>query len=330
MRAAVLTAPGAISLVDDWPEPVCGPGDVVVAVTATGICGTDLAYVAGRRDIPASGLILGHEPFGTVVAAGSDVDPARIGERVAIEPNYPCGACGPCGRGVPSLCTARRSPVVTEQGFLAERVAVPAGFAWPLPASISDEDAACIEPLAVAMGAVRRAGDLSERQRIAVVGAGSIGRILSDLLLRRGLAPAVIDVSAERVERAVSIGARRAVDGERFDLVFESSGSGAAATAALEMLDPLGVLVVVGVGDTPFAVDTRTLVRRGITVVGSMIYDHPGDYAAVIRAVERGEARPGVVLGEAHPLDRAAEALLGAGSSPDKTWIRVAGGGAHA
>src|SRR5690606_36171733 len=102
-----------------------------------------------------------------------------------------------CLQGVPSLCTQRRSPVVTEQGFLCERVAVPAAFAWPLPDSVSDEDAVCIEPLAVALSAVRRAGDISGRERIAIAGAGSIGRILVDALHRRGLTPAIFDLSPE-------------------------------------------------------------------------------------------------------------------------------------
>ena len=323
MRAAVLTAPGVVELVDDWPEPGCGPDDVVVAVAATGICGTDLAYVTGRRDIVEGGLVVGHEPFGTIVAVGSRVDPARIGERVAVEPNYPCGECRPCTRNVPSLCSARRSPVVTEQGFLAERVAVPADFAWPLPAEIGDEDAACLEPLAVAMGAIRRAGDLAERPRIAITGAGSIGRILADVLVRRGIVPAISDVAPERVAKAVALGARPLEEGERFDLVFESSGAAPAAEAAVELLDPLGLLVVIGVGNDAFPVGMTTLVRRGLTIVGSMIYDHPEDYAEVIETVVRGAARPGAVLGEAFDLDHAAEALTGAAARPDKTWIRV-------
>lgn len=330
MRAAVLTAPGRLEVVDDWPEPTCGDHDVIVAVAATGICGTDLAYVAGQREIAVGGLVVGHEPFGTIVEVGARVDPARLGQRVAVEPNYPCGSCRPCLEGVPSLCTARRSPVVTEQGFLAERVAVPADFAWALPESISDEDAACLEPLAVALGAVRRAGDLSVRPRIAITGAGSIGRILTDVLARRGIVPAILDLSEERVDRALALGARRIEADERFDLVFESSGAGSAAADAVELLDAMGLLVVIGVGNTPFAVDTKTLVRRGITIVGSMIYDHPHDYAAVIQAVELGEARPGIVLGEAFAFDRAAEALTGAAARPDKTWIRVAGGDSRA
>lgn len=326
MRAAVLTAPNTVEIVSDWPEPTAARGDVVVEVSGVGICGTDLAYVSGIRAIPAGGLVVGHEPWGVIVAVGEGVDPARVGERVAVEPNYGCGACAPCERGETSLCTARRSPVVTEHGFLAERVAVPATHAWPLPAGISDADASCIEPLAVAMAAIRRAGDLHARPRIAIMGAGSIGRILADVLLRRGVTPAVLDLSAERVALAVAQGARAAAPGDEFDLVFESSGAGRAGSVALTLLAPAGLLVVIGVGNEPIQVETTTLVRRGLTVVGSMIYDHPSDYAAVIDAVAAGRARPGVVLGTPHPLHEAGAALAAASSADTKTWIRMSGG----
>lgn len=329
MRAAVLAAPRQISLVDAWPEPVCGARDVIVAISAVAICGTDLAYVHGSRDIVDGGLIVGHEAIGVIVSVGADIDSARIGERVAIEPNYPCTRCRPCLSSLPALCTERRSPVVTEQGFLAARVAVPAAFAWALPAHVSDEDAVCIEPLAVALAAVRRAGDLSARERIAIAGAGSIGRILTDALSRRGIVPAIFDLSEERVRAAVQLGARPVEEGERFDLMFETTGSGAGAAAALELVDPAGLFVAIGVGETPIAVDTKVLVRRGITITGSMIYDHPHDYAAVIDTVARGEAHPGAVLDAAFDWEHSQEALQGAASRTGKTWIRVSDGAAH-
>ncbi|WP_166869657.1 zinc-binding dehydrogenase [Salinibacterium sp. ZJ70] len=326
MRAAVLAAPRQIHLVDTWPEPVCGAGDVIVAVTAVATCGTDLAYVHGSRDIVEGGLVVGHEAIGVVVAVGADVDASRIGGRVAIEPNYPCTTCRPCLNALPSLCTSRRSPVVTEQGFLAERVAVPADFAWPLPEEVSDEDAVCIEPLAVALSAVRRAGDFSARERIAIAGAGSIGRILVDALHRRGITPAIFDLSGERVQAAVALGARPVEPGERFDLMFETTGSGAGAAAALELVDPDGLFMAIGVGETPIPVDTKVLVRRGLTITGSMIYDHPHDYAAVIDTVARGEARPGAVLHAPFSFEDAQEALVGAAGRVGKTWIRVSSG----
>lgn len=330
MRAAVLVAPRHIELTDSWPEPVCGAGDVIVAVTGVATCGTDLAYVHGKREIVEGGLVVGHEAIGVVVAVGHEVDLSRIGQRVAIEPNYPCTECRMCRAGIPSLCTQRRSPVVTEQGFLAERVAVPADFAWPLPEHVSDEDAVCIEPLAVALSAVRRAGDLASRERIAIAGAGSIGRILTDALHRRGITPAIFDLSEERVQAAVALGARPVEPGERFDLVFETTGSGPGGAAGLELVDPAGLFMVIGVGETPIPVDTKVLVRRGITMTGSMIYDHPHDYASVIDTVARGDARPGAVLHPAFSFEDAQEALVGAAERVGKTWIRVGTGAPHA
>ena len=324
MRAIVVDGARQLRVAEDLPEPDCEAGEVIVEISAVAVCGTDLAYVMGDRAVPERGRIVGHEAFGHVVATAADVTVPAVGDRVVIEPNYPCGLCSMCTANTPSLCTERRSPTVSEHGFLVERVAVPAAFAWPLPPSVSDADAACIEPLTVVLAAVRRAGDLTARPRIAITGAGAIGRILTDLLARRGIVAAIIDPSAERTARAVELGARPATDGERFDLVFECSGNAEAATTAVEMLDPAGLLVVVGVGSRPFSVEMTTLVRRGLTIVGSMIYDHPHDFAAAISLVAEGDARPGAVLREPATFETAVDALLTAGTVSDKTWIRLA------
>lgn len=324
MRAAVLTGAGELDVVDDWPEPTAGHGEVVVAVDAVALCGTDLGYYTGKRELWAERIVLGHEVLATIEAVGDGVDPSRIGERVAIEPNYPCGACQACRTGHPALCQARRSPVINEHGFLAERVAVPADYAWTLPESVSDEDAVCIEPLAVVLAAVRRAGAIEPgAHRVGITGAGAIGRILTDALVRRGVVPAVADLQPARVAAAVALGGRPMADGETFDVIFETTGSGRAATAAVERLAAAGRLVTIGLGEDPLVVDTRLLVRRGLQLRGSMIYDHPVDFHAVIGQVEAGFARPGAVLGEPYPLSESVAAFRAAPTAADKVWIRV-------
>jgi len=322
MRAAVLTAAGVMTVVDDREEPVAGIGEVIVEVDTVGLCGTDLGYWTGARSLWADAIVLGHEAVGRIVAIGPGVDPARIGAVVAVEPNYPCGRCAACLRAHPALCTDRRSPVIREDGFLAERVAVPDAFAWTVPVGVAAPDAAAIEPLAVVLAALRRAGEIDPAQSVLVVGAGSIGRIAVDVLVRRGLRPAVVDRLPDRVARAVALGARTDDAGERVDLVIETTGSGAAATAAVDRLAPAGRMVVVGLGAEPLALDTRVLVRRGLTIIGSMTYDHPVDFAAAVAAVAEGRARPGAVLGDEYPLDRAADAFTAAATAADKVVIR--------
>src|SRR5256885_16363709 len=124
MRAVTLVSPANVAVVDDWPEPSCGPREVIVAVHGVGLCGSDLAVVSGHRPVPALPWVLGHEAFGVILAVGRDVADRRPGQRVVVEPNYPCLACEPCRSGATSGCRKRRAAGISEHGLLAERVAV--------------------------------------------------------------------------------------------------------------------------------------------------------------------------------------------------------------
>src|SRR5437016_9480193 len=110
MRAVVLDrAPGAVRVADDWPEPEPGPGEVLVEVKGVGICGSDLALHAARREPPSFPWVVGHETFGEIAAAGDGVQDRRVGQHVIIEPNIPCLDCPACARGRTSACPRRRS-----------------------------------------------------------------------------------------------------------------------------------------------------------------------------------------------------------------------------
>lgn len=154
MKAVALTAPGRVQVVDDWPDPECGPGDVVVRVRAVGLCGTDLAVYGGKRAVPAMPWVMGHEDGGEIVAIGADVRDREVGQRVVIEPNVPDGTCPMCQAGRSSACKNREIVGVNRTGILANRVVVPAAFAWAASATWSDQALACFEPLAVAYTAV--------------------------------------------------------------------------------------------------------------------------------------------------------------------------------
>ena len=157
MKAVALTAPGRVQVVDDSPDPECGPGDVVVQVRAVGLCGTDLAVYGGKRAVPAMPWVMGHEGGGEIVAVGADVRDREVGQRVVIEPNMPDGTCPMCQAGRSSASKNREIVGVNRTGSSADRVVVPAAFAWAVPATWSDQALACFEPLVVAYTAVRRA-----------------------------------------------------------------------------------------------------------------------------------------------------------------------------
>jgi 2-desacetyl-2-hydroxyethyl bacteriochlorophyllide A dehydrogenase len=319
MRAAVLDgSPGRIRLVDDWPEPEPGPGEVLVHVRGVGICGSDLALHAARRRPPSYPWVVGHETYGEI---------AGTGQRVVIEPNIPCLACPVCRSGRTSACPRRRSLGFNAPGTLAERIAVPARFAWPVPQAWADTDAVCAEPFVVAHTAIRRARAWTDAQRCLVIGAGSQGALLCLALITQGVIPAVLEPHTGRLALAESLGACRADPGGRdqFDVIFETSGAAAALAEAVTRAAPGGLIMLIGQSGQPAEIATQTVVQKQLLLMGSLIYDHPDDFASTLS--NTGSTRAGTVLRACYPMDEAADAFRVAREVPGKSWIRVGSGG---
>ncbi|MEU5101457.1 MULTISPECIES: alcohol dehydrogenase catalytic domain-containing protein [unclassified Streptomyces] len=323
MKAAVLTAPRRIETVDDWPEPECGPHDVLVRLEGMGVCGSDLAVFDGDRAVPALPWVVGHEGFGRIVAVGGRVVDRAVGQRVVIEPNYACLDCPECARGLTSACTKRVIVGMNAPGLLAERIAVPAPFAHPVPDTTDPADLACAEPYTVARTAVRRGG-VGAGDKTLVVGAGAQGLLLCQALLAIGVRPAVVEPHPRRLAHAEVLGARAADDGEGgFTYVFESSGVAAALGAALERTVPGATAVLVGLGSAGLPLSVNQLVRSQLTLRGSLIYDHPGDFTAALADITSGAVRPGAAIDARFPLEDAQEAFAGARERAGKTWISL-------
>jgi threonine dehydrogenase-like Zn-dependent dehydrogenase len=315
MRAAVLDgSPGRIRLVDDWPEPEPGPGEVLVQVHGVGICGSDLALHAARRRPPSYPWVIGHETYGEI---------AGTGQRVVIEPNIPCLACPVCTSGRTSACPRRRSLGFNAPGTLAERIAVPARFAWPVPAAWADTDAVCAEPFVVARTAIRRARAWTDARRCLVIGAGSQGALVCLALVAQGIIPAVLEPHPGRLALAESLGARRAGPGNlaEFDLIFETSGAPAALAEAVARAARGGLIMLIGQSGQPAEIATQTVVQKQLVLAGSLIYDHPTDFASMLS--DTGSTRAGTVLRACYSMTEAAEAFRIAREVPGKTWIQV-------
>jgi threonine dehydrogenase-like Zn-dependent dehydrogenase len=322
VRAAVLgQTPWSLRVTNGWPEPRAGSGQVLVRVLGVGICGSDLDLVAGARRPPALPWIPGHEAVGVIVATGDGVDSSRIGQRVAVEPNFPCLRCPDCRAGRTSMCPDRTIVGFTAPGVLAELIAVPAAYAWPVPGDWADTDAVCAEPLTVALAAIKRSG-AEPGSRCLVVGAGSQGALLCVALVARGITPHVLEPHEGRRRLAIELGAREARAGDRgFRTVFETSGAAPALTDATRKADRGATVMLIGLGQDA-RIDTGLVVRHQLVLRGSMIYDHPGDFAATLTSAVPS---PGRVLQACYPFAEAEAALRAAREAPGKTWIRVGG-----
>ncbi|MBX6350363.1 MAG: alcohol dehydrogenase catalytic domain-containing protein [Clostridia bacterium] len=326
IKAAVLVAPEEIRT-EERPEPEAGPGEVVVQVEGVGVCGSDVAVYRGDRAARLP-VVQGHEAFGRVVAVGPGVDPALVSRRVVVEPNIVCLDCESCRSGRTSVCARKRVLSIDAPGFFAERASLPAEFAWVAPEGASEEDLVTVEPLAVAVAALRRA-DPPPGARVLVLGAGSQGLLLTLLLAATGRRPVVVDPRPEALALAEAVGAAEAAADPRglapFDVVFEAAGSARAVEAAIEATAPGGRAVLVGLAGEPASFVPLRFVRKGMELVGSIIYDHPRDFRQAIALVEGG-LKPGRIVTRRYGFGEVGRALAEAKAGVGKAWVSIPNG----
>lgn len=306
MQAGVLQAPYSLTL-EQRPVPEPGLGEVRIRMTRVGICGSDVSLYQGHRPDLAFPILIGHEGIGIVDKVGEGVTTPKPGDRVVIEPNFPCGRCAFCWQGKGNICPNKRIFGVLETGCFAEYAVVPAQFAWLLPDTISDDDAVVIEPTAVALHTLytstARPGDT-----LAVVGLGAIGLLVAHLAQQMGYTVLAYDRVPEKVMRAAAFGAipisatattaeiANAWKQADVHTIFECAGAAPALTMVLEAAPRGATVVVAGLSDKPSAITEFGITRQGITVQTSIIYQHPIDFARTIRLIASGFLQPGQII----------------------------------
>jgi 2-desacetyl-2-hydroxyethyl bacteriochlorophyllide A dehydrogenase len=331
MKAAVLHGPRDLR-VEACPEPRVAADQVLVRVSMAGLCGTDYRIWSGDRPVKYP-RVLGHEFVGRVHAVAAGVSRVRPGDRVAVEPNYSCERCALCREGNRNLCLSRTAIGIDVDGGLAELVPVPAHCCWPVPAGVADEDALLTEPLAVVVRAVNR-GAPRPGERAAVVGAGSLGLLAIQVLRARGVEVMIVARHDRRFELARALGAdatcrldvetaeaagRRFSGREGVDLVVETAGTPEAVTHALALVRPGGRVVLTGLPHAPTAVEFFWIVRREVTLTGSMIYQD--EFSEALALVQSGAVQTRPLITHRFPLDAVADALI---THRDPASIKVA------
>lgn len=295
MRASVLVRAGELTI-ETRPVPTPAPDQVIVRVNAVGICGSDVHYFHEGRIgdfVVEEPLVLGHEAGGTIVAVGADIDDSRLGERVSIEPQRPCRLCEFCRSGRYNLCPRIEfyaTPPI--DGAFAEYVAIQGDFAYAVPNSVSDDAAALMEPLSVAIAAVQKAG-VRPGSRVLITGAGPIGIVTAQTARAFGATEIVIsDPMAERREVALRFGATEAVDpaagplGSGFDSFVDASGSPVAVKQGIAALKSGGVAVLVGMGADEIALPVSTIQNRELIITG--IFRYANTWPTAVELVASG------------------------------------------
>lgn len=280
----MMTAIRELKLVDVPTPALEHPKDVLVKVRSVGVCGSDLhGYLghSGRRIPP---LIMGHEVTGEVIAVGTAVERLRIGDRIAIQTVQYCGECAQCIAGNQNLCENRLIMGMNAPGAYAEMVRWRESSLTKIPDSLSYEDGALAEPLAIAVHAVGRAV-IRPYDTVYIVGAGPIG-LLTLAVLKHTAAGRIIisDMSDARLEIARSIGAHITINparddplevvkdhtnGRGADIAFEAVGNTPAAQQTLAVTRSKGSIIWIGNNHRLVEIDMQAIVTRELTVAGA-------------------------------------------------------------
>lgn len=305
---------------EDMARPAPDSGEVLVRVKAAGICGSDIprVFVTGAHRHP---LIIGHEFAGVVEELGEGTDPAWLGRRVGVFPLVPCGACGPCREKQFELCRNYRYLGSSRDGGFAEYVRVPERNLLALPEGVSFEEAAMLEPMAVAVHAMRRGtegGTLPRNAAVTVWGLGAIGLLLTMFLWQSGYRNLrVVGNRPAQKERAMSLGVS---EEQYFDagqkaaagnpkLFFECVGKNETVARAVESAGPNGRILLVGNPASDMALSRDTywkILRSQLTLSGTWNSSFTGtpedDWHYVLEQLEEGKVSPSVLITHRLPL----------------------------
>jgi L-iditol 2-dehydrogenase len=317
MRAAVLVGTGRIE-VEERVVPAPASGDVLIRVSSVGVCGSDTHYYREGRIgsfVVDGPLVLGHEAAGTIVGVGESIDPARIGQRVSIEPQRPDPDSAETRSGQYNLCPHMQffgTPPV--DGAFCDYVTIGSAFAHPIPETVTDDAAALCEPLSVGIAAIRKAG-VRGGSRVLIAGAGPIGIVVTQVARAYGASDVIVsDPDETRRRRAIEFGATTALDPTvedvnrlTVDAFVDASGAAAAVASGIEAVRPAGTVVLVGSGAESMMLPTQLIQNRELVLTG--VFRYANTWPTAISLVESGRVDLDAMVTARFPLERAAEAL---------------------
>ncbi|RKR73513.1 zinc-dependent alcohol dehydrogenase [Frondihabitans australicus] len=342
MRAFVVTGPGRYA-VEEVPDPAPSEGQVVVDVERVGVCGTDAEFFSGEMAYLHQGhaaypLRLGHEWCGTISAVGPGVSPALVGTRTTGDTMLGCGHCRRCLSGRQHLCDDRYEIGIRGgwPGALASQLVVPASSLHALPSSVDSVAGALVEPGGNALRAVRGAA-LSKGSRVLVLGPGTIGLLCALFAQAAGAAVqlagvtpgslafarslefdtvSLADGSAAPADAGLPAGADSPPAGP-FDAVIDASNGASSPALAVDLVEPGGRVVFIGLSGAPSLVDSRDLALKDVTAVG--VLSASGGLAGAIEAYASGVVDPRPLVAATVSLDGVGPVLAGsrpAGAGP--------------
>lgn len=307
MKAMLWEAPRVMAMRELAP-PEPAPGEALIEVAYAGICGSELGGFLGHNALRVPPLVMGHEFAGTVVALGAgaaELNPAlRAGQSVTVNPLSACGACGYCARGDSHLCAERRLIGAHRPGAYAELVCAPAETVHPLPEGLSPRLGALAEPVAVAVRIGRLAGPLAGAP-VLIEGAGPIGLLALQVLLRAGAGPVLVaDLEPARLAMVAQLGGepldarhedvvqavQAATGGAGVAVSVDAVGATATRAVCVAATRAAGTMVLSGLHEETGPIPAADVIRRELVLRGSFAYA-PADFAAALDLLAAGAVR---------------------------------------
>jgi L-gulonate 5-dehydrogenase len=334
MKSVYLAAPKQVSA-KDIPAPAkVNADEVMVRIHAASICGSDIGAYRGTNALVSYPRILGHELAGEIMEAGADSG-FTAGERVAIEPYINCGTCYPCSLGRTNCCENLKVLGVQTDGGMVEQFVHPARLVHRMPADMSWDDAALIEPLTIALHSVHRAG-VKAGEHVVVCGAGPIGLLAGSVVLAYGATPILIDPINERLELAHDFGVeftinpvetdavariKEITNGRMAEAVIEASGASSSVASTVDYVAYAGRVALTGWPKEKIAMDTGMFTKKELDIRGSRT--SAGEFPEAIELIQSGKIPVQKLISlNTHSLEGLAPAVEEMSAHPEK-FIKI-------
>ena len=323
MKAMLLSEYGRLEMVE-VPMPRPGKEEVLIRVEACGICGSDVHGFDGSTGRRIPPIIMGHEAAGTISAVGPDVKKFHEGARVTFDSTIYCGKCEYCQRGEMNLCENRQilgvsTPDFRRPGAFADYVVVPERVLYHLPDAVKFEEAAMVEPLAVAVHAVA-VSEIAKGATALVVGAGMIGLLVMQVLRDAGCTTVIVtDVDDTRLNLALELGATTVLNaktadvaaevmkhtnGAGVDVALEAVGTTQTIRTAIDSVRKGGTVTLIGNVSPTAEIPLQVVVSRQLRLQGSAASS--GEYPQCIDMLARGAIQVKQLITAVAPLEEGA------------------------
>jgi hypothetical protein len=338
MKAIYLERPGLV-YVRDVKKPVASKGEILVRMQSMAICGSDVAAYRGVNPLVSYPRIIGHELAGVIESMATENTAGRslhVGQRVVLEPYVSCGVCYPCLIGRSNSCVDLKVLGVHIEGGMSEYFAYSEKLVHPIPDTFSALQAACVEPVTIALHSVHR-GAVRAGEHVVVFGAGPIGNLIAQVVKSYGAIPIVVDVLSERLKLSKELGADFVINALEMDVaamvkdmtggrmaecVIEATGALPVIRQTIDVVANAGRVVLTGHPKSDVELPTGLFIKKELDVRGSRT--SVGEFPEAIAMIATGNVNVDRIVSASVDFEELPQYLMNMADEPQR-YVKVVG-----